>query len=182
MANQTQTAEQTQTVERGRAIAGLHEVSGVFSNTEQMQDAIERLTISGFDRADLSVPEVAAPVQRSTPESGAMEADTDEDARQARTLHSSTAAAAAALAGAGIMVATGGAAAPAIAVAVVAGVAAGGATYGVSSAVNGQEQAVLDARAGTGKLVLSVRAPTEAKRSTAEAVLRESGATKLQVS
>lgn len=145
-----------------------------------MQEAIKRLTASGFDRADLSVPEAAPPVTRSTPESGAMPADTEDDARQARTLHTSTAAAAAALAGAGITVATGGAAAPAVAAAVAAGAAAGGATFAVSSAANDQEQAELDVRAATGRLMLSVRAPTAAKRSEAEAILRGSGATDLQ--
>ena len=74
-----------------------------------------------------------------------MPADTEDDARQARTLHTSTAAAIAALAGAGMTVATGGAAAPAVAAAVAAGAAAGGATYAVSSAANDQEQAELDA-------------------------------------
>jgi outer membrane lipoprotein SlyB len=174
-------ANQTPTAEREPAIGELHEVRGTFLSSEQMQEAIKRLTVSGFDRADLSVPEAAAPAARETPESGAMAADTDEDARQARTLHTSTAATIAALAGAGIMVATGGAAAPAVAVALAAGAAAGGATYAVSSAANNQEQAELDVRASMGRLILSVRAPTEAKRSNAEAILRGSGATDLQV-
>ena len=175
-------AERTQTARRGPALGELHEVSGVFPDSEQMQEAIKRLTEAGFDRADLSVPEAAPPVERSTPEAGAMPADTDEDARQTRTLHTSTAAAAAALAGAGITVATGGAAVAAAAAAVVAGAAAGGATYVVSSAANDQEQAELDARASMGKLILSVRTPTAAKRATAGAILRGSGATDLRVS
>jgi hypothetical protein len=173
-------ANQAQTAERGPAIGALHEVRGTFANSEQMQEAIKRLTASGFDRADLSVPEAAAPARRSTPESGAMPADTEEDARQARTLHTSTAAAAAALAGAAITVGTGGAALPAVAAAVAAGAAAGGATFAVSSAANDQEQAELDMRASMGRLMLSVRTPTAAKRSEAEAILRGSGATDLQ--
>jgi hypothetical protein len=175
-------ANLTRTATKGPAIGELHEVRGNFASSEQMQEAIQRLSASGFDRADLSVPEVAAPARRSTPESGAMPADTDDDARQARTLHTSTAAAMAALAGAGITVATGGAAAPAVAAAVAAGAAVGGATYAVSSAANDQEQAEVDVRASMGRLILSVRAPTAAKRSEAEAILRGSGATDLQVS
>jgi hypothetical protein len=147
-----------------------------------MQEAIQLLSASGFDRADLSVPETGAPVTRSTPESGAMPADTEDDARQARTLHTSTAAAAAALAGAGVAVATGGAALPAVAAAVAAGAAVGGATYAVSSAANDQEQAELEGRAASGQLVLSVRAPTAEKRSDAESIMRGSGATDLQAS
>ncbi len=172
---------QTQTAHPGPAIGELHEVRGWFTNSEQMQAAIQRLSASGFDRADLAVPETDAPSRRSTPESGALPADTEGDARQARTLHTSTAAAVAALAGAGITVATGGAAAPAVAAALAAGAAAGGATFAVSSAANQQEQAELDTRASLGHLVLSVRAPTAVKRSEAEAILRNAGATDVQV-
>jgi outer membrane lipoprotein SlyB len=174
--------DQVQTAERGPAIGALHEVCATFSNSEQLQAAIKRLTASGFDRADLSLPEAAAPVTRATPEAGAMEADTEEDARQARTLHTSTAGAIAALAGAGLTIATGGAAAAAVAAAAAAGAAVGGATYAVSSAANEQEQTELDVRASAGRLILSVRAPTAAKRSEAEAILRGSGATNLQIS
>ena len=170
-----------QTAVPGPVISELHEVRGIFSNTEQMQEAIQQLAVSGFDRADLSVPEAAPPVARSTPESGALAADTDDDARQARTMHTSTAAAIAALAGAGITVATGGAAAPAVAAALAAGAAVGGATYAVSSAANAQEQSELDVRASVGELILAVRAPTEAKRSEAEAILRGAGATETQL-
>lgn len=175
-------AMQRATAHPGPAIGELHEVRGVFANSEQMQAAIQRLSASGFDRADLAVPEADAPARRATPESGALEADTEDDARQARTLHTSTAAAMAALAGAGITVATGGAAAPAVAAAVAAGAAVGGATFAVSSAANGQEQAELDDRASLGRLMLSVRAPDAGKRSEAEAILRAAGATDLQVS
>ena len=63
--------------------------------------------------------------------------------------------------------------APAVAAAAVAaGAAAGGATFAVSSAANDQEQAELDMRASMGRLMLSVRTPTAAKRSEAEAILR----------
>ncbi|HTW69053.1 MAG TPA: hypothetical protein VME47_04125 [Acetobacteraceae bacterium] len=169
-------ADNAQTAAPGPAIGSVHEVRGLFSSTEQMQTAIQQLFVSGFDRADLSVPEPAAPVERSTPESGALPADTDVEAQQARTMHTSTAAAIAALAGAGVTVATGGAAAAAAAVAVAAGAAVGGATYAVSTAANDQEQAELDTRAASGKLVLSVRAPNEAKRSEAKGILRAAGA------
>ncbi len=168
--------------ERGPAIGVLHEVRATFSSSEQVQAAIKGLTASGFDRADLSLPEAAAPVTRATPELGAMEADTEEDARQARTLHTSTAGAIAALAAAGVTVATGGAAAVAVAAAAAAGAAVGGAAYAVSSAANEQEQTGLDIRASMGRLILSVRAPTAAKRSEAEAILRGSGATDVLVS
>lgn len=173
-------ANQTRTARRGRVTVAPREVRGSFSSPEHMQDAIQRLSVSGFDRADLSVPEVGAPRERSTPESGAMEADKEDDARQARTMHTSTAAAAAALAGAGVTVATGGAAAPAVAAAVAAGAAVGGATYAASTVANNQEQRELDERASTGRLILSVRAPTEEKRFTAEAIMRNAGAADIE--
>jgi hypothetical protein len=175
-------ADQTSSARPGPAIGVLHEVCGTFTSSEQMQEAIQRLSAAGFDRADLSVPEPNAPVERSTPESGALPPDTEDDARQARTLHTSTAAAGAALAGAGITVATGGAAAPAVAAAIAAGAAVGGATYAVSSAANKKTQEERDARAAGGGLILSVRAPNETKRSEAEAILRGSGARELKLS
>ena len=52
-----------------------------------MHNAVEQLALSGFDRADLSLPDVVPPADRATPEAGAKPADTEEDARQARTLH-----------------------------------------------------------------------------------------------
>ena len=65
---------------------------------DAMQRAVARLEISGFDRADLSLPEVMPPAERATPEQGAKPVDTEEDARQTRTLHVSGAAAAVVLA------------------------------------------------------------------------------------
>jgi hypothetical protein len=157
------------------ALGELHEVRARFATAAQMQDAVDKLSLSGFDRADLSLPEVAPPAADATPEAGAKPADTEEDARQERTLGSSMAAAVAALAAGGLTVATGGAAAPAIAAAVVAGGAAGGTAYAVGSAANANEQHDRDAKADSGTLVLSVRAPTAQKRSEAEAILREAG-------
>jgi hypothetical protein len=169
--------DNTPTAAAGPAIGSLHEVRARFASSAQMHEAIERLAVSGFDRADMSVVDPNPDVAHATPESGAKDPDTEEDARQARTMHTSTAASMAAMAGAGITVATGGAAAPAVAVALAAGAAVGGATFAVSSAANEQEQAERDALAAAGRLVLSVRTPTPEKRAQAEAILRGSGGT-----
>lgn len=112
---------------QGPPIGALHEVRATFRDPDTMQDAVGRLEVSGFDRADLSLPEAAPPAARATPEYGAKEVDTEADARQARTLHTSGAAAAAGMAAAGVVIATGGAAAPAVAAAIVGGGLAGGA-------------------------------------------------------
>jgi hypothetical protein len=160
----------------GPTIGALHEVRASFRDADAMERAIEKLEVSGFDRADLSLPEVTPPVERATPEYGAKPAETEADARQTRTLHTSGAAAVAGMAAAGVVIATGGAAVPAVAAAVVGGGLAGGAAYALSSAGNSEEQEDRERKAATGTLVLSVRAPTAAKRSEAAAILHATGA------
>jgi hypothetical protein len=161
-------------------IAAVPEVRAKFATPAQMQDAVTRLSISGFDRADMSLPSPELLQGIETPESGTKPVSTDVDAQQARTLGASTAAAVAAIAAAGITVATGGAAAPAIAAAAVAGGAAGGSVFAARRAVDGVEQDNREDRAASGELVLAVRAPTVEKRSKAEAVLRAAGATSIE--
>lgn len=141
-----------------------------------MQDVIERLMVSGFDRAELSLPNSPSPSGSPAPDSGARPADTEEDARQARTPHTSGAAAAASLAAAGIAIGTGGAAPPAVA----AGAAAGGATYAASTAANDAEQQHRDIDAAQGMLILSVRAPAPAKLSQADAIMHGASATRIE--
>jgi len=159
------------------AINPENEIGATFASPDQLEDAINRLTMAGFDRADISLPEALPPAERATPESSAAEANTDHDARQARTVHTSTAAAAAALAAAGITAATGGAAVPVAIAAVLAGGVVGGGTYAISTAANDQEQREREARATAGALILAVRAPTREKRETAGAILRAAGGT-----
>lgn len=154
----------------------LHEIVGRFDSSDRMDDAIGRLELAGFARAELSLPEPSPPVERSTPDSGAKPPYTDDDAQSARTLHASGAATVAALAAAGVTVGTGGAAAPAFAAAVGAGALAGGATFVVTKASDDQEQRDRDARASAGALLLSVRAPDAARQAEAEGIMRSAGA------
>ncbi len=154
-----------------------HEVRAHFDDPDWLQDAVSSLSLAGFDRADLSVPESSGTA--TTPETAARPADTEEDARQARTVHTSTGAAVAAMAAAGVMLATGGAAAPAVAAAVAAGGAAGGGIFFISSAANAGEQNTRDADAAAGRLMLAVRAPTPARQAEAEGILRAAGGTGL---
>lgn len=166
--------------EPGPPIADVVTLRGTFPGADVMQDAIERLMVSGFDRADLSLPNGASPSVDRAPDSGARSADTEEDARQARTLHTSGAAAIAALAAAGITIGAGGAAAPAVAAAVAAGAAAGGAMFAASTAANNAEQEHRDVAAAQGALILSVRVPAPAKQPRAEAIMRAAGATRIE--
>jgi hypothetical protein len=85
----------------GPAIGALHEVRATFDDPDAMQEAVARLEMSGFDRADLSLPEAVPPAERATPEAGARPVDTEEDARQTRTLNTGGAAAAVGMAAAG---------------------------------------------------------------------------------
>lgn len=155
-------------------------VRATFATADQMQDAVSKLSMSGFDRADLSLPSAEAVQGRETPEAGAQAANTEDDARQARTLGASTAAAVAAMAAVGVTVATGGAAAPVIAAAVVAGGAAGGSVFAVTGAASQTEQKDRENRAASGDLVLAVRATTDARQAEAETILRAAGATNVE--
>ena len=122
------------------AIGALHEVRATFDDPDEMQDAVARLEMSGFDRADLSLPEAMPPAERATPEAGARPVDSEEDARQTRTLHTGGAAAAVGLAAAGVVIASGGAAAPAVAAALVGAGVAGGIAYAATTVSNEDEQ------------------------------------------
>jgi hypothetical protein len=167
---------QTVPASEGPEIGTLHEVRATFATPEAMQDAVSRLETSGFDRADLSLPDGEA-----TLSDAAKPVDTEEDARQARTLHTSGAAAAAGMAAAGVVIATGGAAAPAVAAAVVGGGLAGGLAFGLSSAANQGEQMDREQKAAQGALVLTVRTGDRAKQAEAEAILRAAGGSGLEV-
>jgi hypothetical protein len=164
----------------GPAIGGLHEVRARFRDPDAMERAIGQLGISGFDRADLSLPEVPPRLARATPEYGARAPSDEADARQARTLHTSGAAAAAGMAAAGVVIATGGAAAPAVAAALVGGGLAGGAAYALSSAANSGEQEDRERKAASGTLILSVHAVSEEKRREAAAILQAAGGTDVE--
>jgi hypothetical protein len=156
------------------------QVRATFASSDQMQDAVSKLSLSGFDRADLSLPSPGLVHGSETPESGTKTASTDTDAQQVRTLGASTAAAVTAVAAAGIAVATGGAAVPAMAAAVIAGGAAGGSVFAIHGAADNTEQKDRDARAASGDLVLAVRVLTDARQSEAEAILRAAGATAVE--
>jgi len=163
-----------------QADGGWFGVRATFADASRMQDAVSQLSVSGFDRADMSIVTPALARGETISESDTKPAATDEDARQMRTLGASTAAAVAALAAAGVTVATGGAAAPAVAAAVVAGGAAGGSVFAGHRAADRSEQRDRDERAAAGELILAIRAVTGAKRMEAAALLRAAGATHVE--
>jgi len=161
-------------------MSNLRQVRATFDNPDQMQDAVGRLSVSGFDRAEMSLPSESGESGNTDLAADSKPVSTEEDARQARTLGASLAGTAAAFAAAGVTIATGGAAAPAVAAAAVAGGAAGGAAFAVHGAADQSEQHNREARAAAGDLVLTVHAKTAAKQQEAEAILRAAGATNVE--
>ncbi len=155
-------------------------VRATFANSDQMQNAVSKLSVSGFDRADLSTPTQEPRSEGTTLGAESKPASTDDDAQQLRTLGASTAASVAAMAAAGITVATGGAAIPVIAAAVAAGGAAGGGVFALHGAADKAEQNSRNERAAAGTLYLTVRTATVAKHAEAEAILRSAGATAIE--
>lgn len=149
----------------------LREVQGTFPDATAVEDAVGRLTRAGFDRAQISLPVPGA----ATPEAGEDPIMAD-DARQFRTLGSSTAAAAGAMLGAGVTVLTGGAAAAAVAVAAAAGAAAGGGVLAATGARETARDEAHAARAAAGELRLAVTVQGDEDPARAAAILRDAGA------
>jgi hypothetical protein len=153
------------------------QVCGEFHDKDRLDEALSRLEGSAFQRADLSVRVPGREDDRAF--SGQEEPMREDDARNLRTLGTSTAAAGLAMGAAGAVIATGGAALPAVAAAAAAGgatLAAGGAA-GAAAAPDGateQQQA-----AEQGGVVLMVHADTPEKQAKAEEVMRACGATRV---
>jgi len=157
----------------------VYEVQGIFPSDASLQDAMARLTLAGFDRADFSLPITTPAPHEATPEQGAANPTTDTDGRQMRTMHTSMAASVGALAAAGATIATGGAAALALGAAVVAGAGAGALANAASTAAGKMQHDERAQAAANGTLVLSVRAPDLARQDQAVSLMRASGASKV---
>ena len=165
----------------GPALAeGISEVQGIFPDDAALQDAIARLTLAGFDRAEISLPQASPTSAEATPDLGADAPTSDIDQQQMRTLGASSAAAVGAIAAAGITIATGGLAAVAAGAALLAGAAAGGATAMVTGANDHATTERHNADGAAGKLVLSARVTDAARQSDAEAAMRAAGAIRVE--
>ena len=166
----------TNPVKAGPALGEtVQEVRGAFPSDGAIQDAISRLSIAGFDRADISIPDASPVSSRTTPEQSAENPTTEDDSQQARTLHTSMAASVGAMAAAGAVIATGGAALPAVAAAVAAGVGLGAAVQGVTGAADKAQHDEREEAASRGELVLSVRLRDSSRRPLAEQAMRDAG-------
>lgn len=157
----------------------IDEVQGIFASDAELQAAVDKLTLAGFDRAELSLPATNPRPEDATPNEGAAAVGTETDERQMRTLLSSGAGVAAAMAAAAATIATGGAAGVAIAAAAGGALAAGGATSAAVSAVGGAQKDAREQAAAAGELVLAVRAATPEAAAKAEAALHAAGAVRV---
>jgi len=160
-------------------VFGTESVFGLFPTSALLDGAIKELETSGFDRADLSLPEIDPPPDRASPELSTKAADTDADAQQSRVLHSATGGAFAAMMAATATAATGGAAAVVAGAAIGAGLAVGAAAHAISRYASSEEQLERDRRAAAGRLVLSVRAPEADRRARGIDILQATGATRV---
>ncbi len=154
----------------------VQEVQGVFPSDAALQDAIAKLTLAGFDRADLSLPDTSPAASDATPEMGAEAPTTDTDMRQVRTMGTSMAGTIGAIAAAGATIATGGAAGVAIAAAAAVGAGSALAANASGNAANNVQTEARNEAAAAGHLVLAVHAATPEHQATATRIMRESGA------
>jgi hypothetical protein len=137
---------------------------------------VGKLTLAGFDRAELSLQVAHPDASRGTPDQGAAAVGTETDTRQMRTLLSSTAGASGAMIGAAITLATGGAALPAVAAAAGGAALLGGGAAAATSAVGDSQKQARDQAAEDGNLVLAVHAASADRAERAEAALHAAGA------
>lgn len=158
----------------------VEEIRGVFPSDSALQDAISRLTMAGFDRSEISVPDASPAPMQATPEQGAENPNTEDDSRQTRTLHTSLAASVGALAAAGAVIATGGAAAPAVAAAVAGGLGLGGAMQGVSAASDKAQHGLREEAAARGELLLSVHLRDGGREAEATQAMQQAGASRIE--
>ena len=155
----------------------VQEVQGIFPSDAALQDAIAKLTLAGFDRADFSLPATNPPPGLATPNQGASDPNTETDMRQMRTMGTSMAGTIGAFAAAGATIATGGAAGVAIAAAAAIGAGSALAANASSNAANTVQTDERNEAAAAGQLVLAVHVTSAERSGLAERLLRESGAT-----
>jgi hypothetical protein len=158
----------------------LREVQAIFASDEALQEGISKLTLAGFDRAEISLPAAQPAAVDATPEQGAENPNTREDDAQMRTMHTSMAGSVGAMAAAGVTIATGGAAAVAVAAAAAIGAGAAGIAHSMSRAADSAQHDEREAKAARGELVLSVLAKDADRQQAAIEALTHAGALRVE--
>ena len=154
----------------------VQEVRGQFATDAVMQQAMSRLTLAGYDRADFSLPSDRGD-SVPTPDQGADNPVDATDKAQLRTMGSSMAGLVGAAAAAGATIATGGAAGIAIAAAAAVGAGSGLVANAVGHTIDRGDVEVRDAKGAIGELILAVRVTSEVEANEAAAIMQSEGAT-----
>jgi len=158
--------------------ATVQEVQGVFPDDATMQDALSQLTLAGYDRADLSLPEDQPAGAVETPNESAEPPTDDADKRQLRTLGTSMAGYAGAVAVAGATLATGGAAGLAVAAAAAMGAGTAAAANTAGQAADAAQVEERNRRGREGRLILAVRTTSPAQVNQVMELMQKAGAAK----
>lgn len=158
----------------------VREVDGIFSSDAALQEAITRLELAGFDRADLSLPHAAGASQPDSPDQGADDPDTEEDFSQRRTLEASLSGAVAAMAASLGMAATGAAVAPALATALAAGLGITALAEAVMRVGARSRHAHREMDAAHGDLVLTVHLSDPARLEVADRAMLTAGGMRVE--
>lgn len=157
----------------------IYEVQGVFPSDATLQEAIAQLGQAGYDRADMSLPDVDPAPSEATPEGSAENPTTDADKRQVRTNFVGIAGFVGAAAAAGAAVASGGTLVPAIAAAALGGGAAVAAGETIGVAADAAQVAERDQKGREGRLVLACRTSSREQGEQVEQIMQAAGATRV---
>ena len=154
----------------------VQEVQGHFPDDAALEEALGRLTIAGYDRADFSLPDEREAIMQTPNETAENPTDTIDQA-QLRTMGTGMAGFAGAAAVGGAIIATGGAAAVAAAAAAVAGAGSAGLAGAAGLAVDRNEHDKHDKRGAEGTLILAVRATSPEEAEEITSLMQQSGGT-----
>lgn len=155
----------------------VQEVQAAFPNDAALEDAMGRLGLAGYDRADFSLPQDREGGGAGTPNNSAENPTDDADKRQLQTLGTSMAAYAGAAALAGATIATGGAAGVAAAGAAALGTGVGAAAAAGGAAIDRADVAERDKKGAEGRLILAVRTRDENQVRQVTEIVQAAGAT-----
>ena len=157
--------------------ATVHEVQGRFPDDATLQDALGRLTLAGYDRADFSLPDDQPTVASSTPNESADNPTDNIDKAQLRTMGTGMAGYIGAVAVAGATIATGGAAGLAIAAAAAVGAGTAAVANAAGQAADQAGVEERNQRGAAGTLTLAVRATSDEEAQEVVHLMQLAGAT-----
>lgn len=154
----------------------VQEVQGQFPSDSAMQDALSRLTLAGYDRADFSLPDDRDATMDTPNESAENPVDATDKA-QLRTMGTSMAGYAGAATAAAATLATGGAAGVAVAAAAAIGAGSALAANAAGQAADKASVNTRNERGAAGTLILAVRVTSDEETDEVTGIMEATGAT-----